>query len=49
MLFLNIADPDFNTKFHHPFTQRRVGRGVEQTVLDIIADVRLRAMRRCWS
>ncbi len=43
MLFLNIADPDFNTKFDTILSRsEESGREVEQTVLDIIADVRLR-------
>ncbi|MDO9309931.1 MAG: histidinol dehydrogenase [Deltaproteobacteria bacterium] len=43
MLFLNIADSDFNTKFDTILSRsEETGREVEQTVLDIIADVRLR-------
>ncbi|MFH1029226.1 MAG: histidinol dehydrogenase [Pseudomonadota bacterium] len=43
MLFLNIADPDFNTKFDTILSRsEETGREVEQTVLDIITDVRLR-------
>lgn len=43
MLFLNIADPDFNIKFDTILSRsEETGREVEQTVLDIIADVRLR-------
>ncbi|HCE67323.1 MAG: histidinol dehydrogenase [Geobacteraceae bacterium GWC2_55_20] len=43
MLFLNIADTDFNTKFDTILSRsEETGREVEQTVLDIIADVRLR-------
>ncbi|MDU0457490.1 MAG: histidinol dehydrogenase [Geobacteraceae bacterium] len=43
MLFLNIADPDFNIKFDTILSRsEETGREVERTVLDIIADVRLR-------
>lgn len=43
MLFLNITDTDFNLKFDAILSRsEEAGREVEQTVLDIIADVRRR-------
>ena len=43
MLFLNITDTDFNQKFDAILSRsEETGREVEQTVLDIIADVRQR-------
>jgi len=43
MLFLNISDADFEQKFAAILLRgEETGREVEQTVLDIIADVRLR-------
>ena len=43
MLFLNIKDPDFTQKFDAILSRgEESGREVEQTVLDIIADVRQR-------
>ena len=42
MLFLDINDPDFTQKFDAILSRgEESGREVEQTVLDIIADVRL--------
>ena len=43
MLFLDIQDPDFTTRFDAILSRsEESGREVEQVVLDIIADVRLR-------
>ncbi len=43
MLFLDITDPGFNQKFDAILSRgEETGREVEQTVRDIIADVRLR-------
>ncbi len=43
MLFLDITDPEFNKKFDAILSRgEETGREVEQTVRDIIADVRLR-------
>ena len=43
MLFIDINDPEFNLKFDAILSRgEETGRDVEQTVLDIIADVRQR-------